>query len=130
MISSSNSQSSAGSNGASDPCHIDRDTRDELMAVVGADSVRGFVEQFLSEFEEVLPVVKEHFANRDCEAAAQAAHKVAGSAAVLGGAGLRALLIQFEMAARSGDFAEAEVLLKQVEEVKSKIGPFMLAGLD
>lgn len=127
MNSSSNSQSSAD---ASDPCHIDRETRDQLLAVVGADSVRGFVDQFLSEFEEVLPVVKEHFANRDGEAAAQAAHKVAGSAAVLGGAGLRALLIQFEMAARAGDFEEAEVLLGRVEDVKTKIGPFMMAGLD
>ncbi len=122
--------SSANAQSAVDPCHIDRETRDQLLAVVGADSVRGFVEQFLSEYAEVLPVVREHFANRDGEAAAQAAHKVAGSAAVLGGAGLRALLISFEMAARAGEFEEAEVLLRQIEDVRTKIGPFMMAGLD
>lgn len=109
-----------------DPTFVDQDTYGPLLEILGADAVRGYVQQFLDDFDTVLPEVKALHANGQGEEAATAAHKIAGSAAVLGAAGARSLLISFEDASRSGDRERCDRLLVEIEGLKGKIGPVLM----
>jgi len=109
-----------------DPTFVDQDTYGPLLEILGADAVRGYVQQFLDDFDAVLPEVKALHANGQGEEAATTAHKIAGSAAVLGAAGARSLLISFEDASRSGDLEKCDRLLVEIENLKGKIGPVLM----
>lgn len=109
-----------------EPTYIDQDTYAPLLEILGADAVRGYVTQFMDDFETVLPEVKALHANGQGEEAAATAHKIAGSAAVLGAAGARALLIRFEEASRAGDRATCDKLLVEIDALKQEIGPLLM----
>ena len=108
-----------------DPYYLDRGTYESISEMVGKDAFVGFVDQFFSEFDEIIQPLKDLVAQQKGEEAAQTAHKVAGTAAVLGAAGVRNLLIEFEKTARSGEFAKCVVMIGEIEEVRQKLPEIM-----
>ena len=119
-------QGSSQSPDSLDPKHVDRDTYNTLLEMLGADAVRGYVQQFMNDFDSSLPIVKQLIAEMRGEDAASEAHKIAGSAAVLGASGARALLVRFEDVARAEDYDECALLLSEIDQLKAEIGDVLM----
>lgn len=114
---------------AANPLYVDDAVRQSLLEMLGSATYSQLVEAFLSEFEGAIPGLMAFAAEDRGAEVAELAHKVAGSAAVLGGEGLRRHLIEIEHLARAGAIADCDRLIAALPGLREQIGPAMMSGI-
>jgi CheY-like chemotaxis protein len=82
---------------------INSEIFDALKDLLDADTLRGYLTQFVTECEAAVDSMKAQTSMGELQPAGDTAHKAAGFAAVVGATGVQRLLNEFETAARSGD---------------------------
>lgn len=108
---------------------IDDDVRQQLVEMIGAATFTKLAEQFLAELAEAHPVLVQLLENGQGEEAASLAHKVAGSAAVLGSEGVRQFLVTIEHQARDGALGHCSELVETLPVLLPRIKEAMLSGV-
>ena len=95
---------------------VDRDALDTLRESLGDESViERIINLYLGELEPRMEASRAAIADRDADAAREAAHSLRGSSATLGAARLAELCERLETSARQGDLGPAPGLLEQLE---------------
>ena len=109
--------------------HIDLAVRQSLVEMLGSQTFATLVEQFSAELAQAASDLAACAADKQGEAVAQLAHKVAGSAAVLGAEGARAYLVEIEHLARDGDFGTCIPMIEALPALKDQIVQALLSGV-
>ncbi len=89
---------------------IDRDTFSTLQMALPERDIQGHISQFVQDAHAVAQQIEQDLLSGDYDQAARAAHKLAGTAAVLGAAGVHQLLRQFESNIKSRDLTKTDTL--------------------
>ena len=110
------------------PKTIDQATRASLIQMMGEQTFGIFISRLNAEISDLLIEARDLIDAQRFEDAALAAHKVAGSAAVLGAEGLRQTIIRFEMAARDGYVEECLSALNTIEQNTPEIMSALSSG--
>ena len=93
---------------------INSEIFDALKDLLDADTLRGYLTQFVTECEAAVDSMKAQTSMGELQLAGDTAHKAAGFAAVVGATGVQRLLNEFETAARSGDADHCTTLQDKV----------------
>ena len=93
---------------------INSEIFDALKELLDADTLRGYLTQFVTECEAAVDSMKAQTSMGELQLARDTAHKAAGFAAVVGATGVQRLLNEFETAARSDDADHCATLQDKV----------------
>lgn len=97
--------------------------------MIGAATFAQLAEQFLTELAEAHPVLVQLLETGQGEEAALLAHKVAGSAAVLGCEGVRQFLVTIEHQARDGALGHCSEMVETLPVLLPRIKEAVLSGV-
>ena len=88
---------------------VDFQVLDDLANVLPAAAFKSTLERVCAEIEESIPTLIERGRNGDSDALGRQAHRLAGSAALIGATQLRGLLAEIEVSAKTGGEKLAEI---------------------
>jgi PAS domain S-box-containing protein len=99
---------------------------DDLRDSLGVDALQSLLDRFVAEVDETLEQLKD-FEAFGLKEAAERAHRIAGSAAVMGAVNLRAALIEVEEASKAQDHKGTQAAIDALPGIWAKTQPFMQA---
>lgn len=97
--------------------------------MLGAGTFANLVDQFSAELAQAAADLAACAAGMQREPVAQLAHKVAGSAAVLGAEGARVFLVEIEHLARDGNFGSCIPMIEALPALNDQIVQALLSGV-
>lgn len=105
--------------GQPDPVElIDINAINDLRQQLGSEKLNDIMHKFCAEMDEEIPKVDaKAWSGADSETLAKLAHKLCGSAAVMGALELNQCLRRLDQAARSGDLAAQSRQLQELENI-------------